>query len=223
MISTLDNGIIKNRFFFVCLFVFIYFFFYLKMGKISSLRVYSRVYSTPRRPFEKERFDSELRLCGIYGLRCKREVYRVHYTLSKLRKRARFLLTLDENDERRVFEGGAMLRRLHKMGVLPEDKNQLDYVLALKHEDFLERRLQTIVFKTKLARSIHHARVLILQRHIRVGKQLVNVPSFLVRRDSEGHVDHSLNSSLVHGRMGRVKRKKAAAAKNKDKTEEEDA
>jgi len=180
------------------------------------------VYSTPRRPFEKERFDSELRLCGIYGLRCKREVYRVHYTLSKLRKRARFLLTLDENDERRVFEGGAMLRRLHKMGVLPEDKNQLDYVLALKHEDFLERRLQTIVFKTKLARSIHHARVLILQRHIRVGKQLVDVPSFLVRRDSEGHVDHSLNSSLVHGRMGRVKRKKAAG-KGEEKTEEEDS
>ena len=192
------------------------------MGKISSLRVYSRVYSTPRRPFEKERFDSELRLCGIYGLRCKREVYRVHYTLSKLRKRARFLLTLDENDERRVFEGGAMLRRLHKMGVLPEDKNQLDYVLALKHEDFLERRLQTIVFKSKLARSIHHARVLILQRHIRVGKQLVNVPSFLVRRDSEGHVDYSLTSTLVHGRMGRVKRKKAAA-KGEEKTEEEDA
>ena len=184
--------------------------------------LFRSVYGTPRRPFEKERFDSELRLCGIYGLRCKREVYRVHYTLSKLRKRARFLLTLEENDERRVFEGGAMLRRLHKMGVLPEDKNQLDYVLALKHEDFLERRLQTIVFKTKLARSIHHARVLILQRHIRVGKQLVNVPSFLVRRDSEGHVDHSLTSSLVHGRMGRVKRKKAAS-KGEEKTEEEDA
>jgi len=192
------------------------------MGKISSLRVYSRVYGTPRRPYEKERFDSELRLCGIYGLRCKREVYRVHYTLSKLRKRARFLLTLEENDERRVFEGGAMLRRLHKMGILPEDKNQLDYVLALKHEDFLERRLQTIVFKTKLARSIHHARVLILQRHIRVGKQLVNVPSFLVRRDSEGHVDHSLTSSLIHGRMGRVKRKRAHS-KAAEKTEEEDA
>ena len=179
------------------------------MGKISSLRVHSRTYGTPRRPFEKERFDSELRLCGIYGLRCKREVYRVHYTLSKLRKRARFLLTLEPEDERRIFEGGAMLRRLHRLGVLPEDKNQLDYVLALKHEDFLERRLQTVVFKTKLARSIHHARVLIRQRHIRVGKQLVNVPSFMVRRENEGHVDYSFSSSLIHGRMGRVKRQKA--------------
>lgn len=44
---------------------------------------------------------------------------------------------------------------------------RLDYVLALKVEDFLERRLQTQVFKTNLAKSIHHARVLIRQRHIR--------------------------------------------------------
>ena len=34
-------------------------------------------------------------------------------------------------------------------------------------QDFLERRLQTLVFKLGLAKSIHHARVLIRQRHIR--------------------------------------------------------
>lgn len=44
---------------------------------------------------------------------------------------------------------------------------RLDYVLALKIEDFLERRLQTQVFKLGLAKSIHHARVLIKQRHVR--------------------------------------------------------
>jgi len=44
---------------------------------------------------------------------------------------------------------------------------KLDYVLGLRLEDFLERRLQTQVFKLGLAKSIHHARVLIRQRHIR--------------------------------------------------------
>ena len=44
---------------------------------------------------------------------------------------------------------------------------KLDFVLGLKVEDFLERRLQTQVFKLGLAKSIHHARVLIRQRHIR--------------------------------------------------------
>jgi small subunit ribosomal protein S9e len=66
---------------------------------------------------------------------------------------------------------------------------KLDYVLALKIEDFLERRLQTCVYKLGLAKSIHHARVLIRQRHIRVGKQIVNVPSFVVRLDSQKHID----------------------------------
>lgn len=62
---------------------------------------------------------------------------------------------------------------------------RLDYVLALKTEDFMERRLQTQVFKSGLAKSVHHARVLIRQRHIRVGKQVVNVPSFVVRLESQ--------------------------------------
>lgn len=67
--------------------------------------VYSKTYSTPRRPFEKERLDQELKLIGEYGLRNKREVWRVRYTLAKMRKAARELLTLDEKDPRRLFEG----------------------------------------------------------------------------------------------------------------------
>lgn len=65
------------------------------------------------------------------------------------------------------YPGNALLRRLVRIGVLDEDKMKLDYVLSLRMEDFLERRLQTQVFKTGLAKSIHHARVLIRQRHIR--------------------------------------------------------
>ena len=42
------------------------------------------------------------------------------------------LLTLDDKDPRRMFEGGALLRRLLRLGVLDETKQQLDYVLALK-------------------------------------------------------------------------------------------
>ena len=129
--------------------------------------VCSKTSASPRRPFEKERLDQELKLIGQYGLKNKREVWRVKYTLAKIRKAARELLTLDEKDSRRLFEGNALLRRLVRIGVLDESKMKLDYVLALRVEDFLERRLQTQVFKLGLARSIHHARVLIRQRHIR--------------------------------------------------------
>ena len=109
----------------------------------------------------------------------------------------------------------------------------------------MERRLQTQVFKLGLAKSMHHARVLIRQRHIRcapgtralrrwrtgtpraapadslrasvslrrnsVGKQIVNVPSFMVRVDSQKHIDFALNSPFGGGRAGRVKRRNVKA------------
>merc|ERR1712055_347691 len=131
------------------------------------------------------------------------------YSLAKIRSAARELLTLEEKDPKRLFEGNALLRRLVRTGVLPDDKMKLDYVLGLKVDDFLERRLQTQVFKMGLAKSIHHARILIKQRHIRVRKQVVNIPSFIVRLDSQKHIDFSLKSPFGGGRPGRVKRKNA--------------
>lgn len=70
----------------------------------------------------------------------------------------------------------------------------------------------------------------------RVGKQIVNVPSFVVRLDSQKvcsthyhllgtnsfreiflqHIDFALTSPLGGARAGRVKRKRAAAAANKE-------
>merc|ERR1740136_482765 len=129
--------------------------------------------------------------------------------IAKIRASARTLLTLEEKDQKRLFEGNALLRRLVRIGVLDETKMKLDFVLGLKIEDFLERRLQTQVFKLGLAKSIHHARVMIRHRHVRVRKQLVNIPSFMVRLDSQKHIDFSLKSPFGGGRPGRVKRKNA--------------
>merc|ERR1712100_602440 len=102
-------------------------------------RNYRKTFKTPRRPFEKERLDQELRLCGEYGLRCKREIWRVQLALAKIRKAARTLLTLEEKDPKRLFEGEALLRRMTRYGLLTEEEKGLDSVLTLTTQKLLER------------------------------------------------------------------------------------
>jgi len=190
------------------------------MGK--NYRNCNKTSKSPRRPYEKERLDREMKLLGEYGLRCKKEIWRVNYMLAKIRSVARVLLTLPEKDPKRIFEGQALLRRLMRLGLLNEGESKLDYVLSLSLEKFLDRRLQTRVFNLGLAKSIHHARVLVKQRHIRVGKRMVDVPSFMVRLDSEKHIEYAHTSPFGGGRAGRVKRKTEKTKGKKSAEEAED-
>jgi small subunit ribosomal protein S9e len=128
--------------------------------------------------------------------------------LAKIRKAARGLLTLEEKDPKRIFEGAALMRRMFRYGLLGSEENKLDYILGLTLHKFMDRRLQTVVYKKGLAKSMHHARVLIRQRHIKVGKNLCTIPSFMVRVESENRIDYSNNSSLAGGRPGRNRRRK---------------
>merc|ERR1712096_460464 len=171
------------------------------MGKrmVKSYRNHSKTSKSPKRMFEKERIESEIKLCGEYGLKTKREIWRTQLGLSKLRKRARDLL---------ILEGNALLKRMFKYGLLNKEKeNGLDYVLAVTLHKMLERRLQTRVFKLKLAKSIHHARVLIRGRHIAVAGRIVNVPSYMVTVENENKITMYHRSALAGGAPGRRYRK----------------
>ena len=170
---------------------------------------YKKTSKTPRKPFDRERLMGELKLIGTYGLKNKREVWRVQLTLAKLRKAARELMTLEENDSRRLFEGDALIRRIVKLGLLNNEQRKLDYVLGLTTNQFMERRLQTFVAQKSFAQSVHHARVRIRQRHLCIGKQMVNIPSFMVSKSSESHIALAPTSVFVTGKAGRVKRKKS--------------
>ena len=157
------------------------------MGK--NYRNHSKTSVKPKRPFEKERLDSELLLIGKYGLKNKREVWRTQYLLTRIRKAAWELLTLEPNDPRRLFEGQALIDRMMRIGVLGKDEKELDYVLSLTTQKFLDRRLQTIVHANAFAKSIHQARTFIFQKKIALNKgarnQIINIPSFVVRKENE--------------------------------------
>jgi len=56
-------------------------------------------------PGVAQRTRNRLKCVGMYGLKNKKEVWRVQYLLAKIRKAARELLILPENDPKRLFEG----------------------------------------------------------------------------------------------------------------------
>ena len=85
---------------------------------------YNKTSKTPRKPFDKDRLINELKIVGTYGLRNKREMWRVQLTLAKLRKAARQLLTIDESDPKRIFECDALIRRIVKLGLLKENERE---------------------------------------------------------------------------------------------------
>lgn len=94
------------------------------MPSTSFYNNYGKTFKKPRRPFEKERLDAEMKLLGEFGLRAKREIWRVQMALSKIRTAARTLLTMDEKDPKRIFEGEALLRRMYRYGLLVRPHTQ---------------------------------------------------------------------------------------------------
>jgi small subunit ribosomal protein S4 len=161
------------------------------MGAPRKLR---KKFKGPQHPFNAERFESELKLVGEYGLRNKTELYRVNTRLSKFRTRARTLLALEEDSFTRAHEEKLILDRLNVLGVVKSSTFSIDEILNLKTETFLERRLQTVVFRKGLARSQHMARQLVVHGHIAVDGRRINIPSYHLRGGEEDKVDFAPNS-----------------------------
>lgn len=142
-------------------------------------------------------------------------------TIARIRKAARELLTLDEQDPKRLFEGQALLNRMFKFGFLNRDtENGLDYILALNIDKFLERRLQTLVFKSKLANSIHDSRCRIRHRHISVNNKMVTVPSFLVTLENGAKIHNHEASCYGGGKPGRWSKRKVGQQEAAEDQEE---
>jgi len=152
-------------------------------------------HETPRFPWRSDAIESELRLLGEYGLRNKRELWRHRTIVSKFRSTARSLLSKSTSERAEVE--AQILGRLKRLGVLPEDA-VLDNVLDLTVESALERRLQTIVFKKGLAKTIHQARQLITHGHIAIGDRRVFSPSCLVFKEEEDKVTYAPTSALTN-------------------------
>jgi small subunit ribosomal protein S4 len=152
-------------------------------------------YKTPRKPWQRDVLDVELRLLGLYGLRNKRELWRARFVLSRFRRIARTLLT--KKGEKRAKLERELLGKLYRLGLI-EESATVDDVLSLTVEDLLERRLQTMVFRKGLAKSIHQARHFIAHGHIAIGERVVTCPSYLVKKEEEEKIAFSPSSPFAN-------------------------
>ena len=156
-------------------------------------RKQKKKYEAPRFPWRSDILESELRMLGEYGLRNKRELWHHRAMLSKFRSMARSLLSMSTSD--RAELESQLLGRLKHLGILPETA-VLDNVLDLDMESILERRLQTIVQRKGLAKTMYQARQMITHGHIAIGDRKVSSPSFLVPSKEENIISYASASLL---------------------------
>ena len=152
-----------------------------------------RVWRKPKRPFNYELKMEELKTLGTFGLKTKRELWKAHTELSRVRKQARSLLALRQ--EVREEKEPVLMKSLTKIGLV-EENSTLDDVLNLQVTDLLSRRLQTIVLKKFGFRTPYQARQSVVHGHIIIGNRIVNIPSYIVTTEEEKNIRIAPESSL---------------------------
>ena len=150
-------------------------------------------YKKPKHPFQKERIMEELEFLGKYGLRNKREYWKMRTMLGNWRHIARQSRTLSK--EKAVEVQQILIKKLNRLGIIGPEA-EFEDLLLLTVEDILKRRLQTFVYEKGLASTIYQARQYITHGHIQVKGKKINAPSYIVKKEEEDLVDFAPNSPL---------------------------
>lgn len=166
-------------------------------------------YSRPTHPWRAERINEENELVRKYGLKNKKEIWRAKSTIGRFRQQARSLLASSGDIVEK--EKKELLDRLNRMGIL--ESRSLDDVLALTGENLLERRLQTMVVKKGLARTMKQSRQIVVHGHVFIGDNAVAVPTYPVLKEEEDLIRVSENIKekikVINVGEGRDKAKEA--------------
>jgi len=170
----------------------------------------SKKYSRPRKPFDKVRIEEENILKEKYGLKNKKEIWKADASIGRIRNLAKELITKSDEEKQ------AFIERLQKKGF---SVNSIADALALDKEDWLKRRLQTIIFTKGLTTTSKQARQFLVHKHVSIGNQTVNIPSYQVSLEEERLV--KLNIVLKQptnkkAKMEKIKKAVIASSKSED-------
>ena len=144
-----------------------------------------KIYSRPKKPYDKARIEEEAKITEEFGLKNKREIWRADSRIKEIREKAKKLITSEPSEQKKLFD------RLKKIGF---NVNSIGDVLSLDKRDYLKRRLQTVLVDKKLAKSSKGARQLITHRKVIVGGKGIDSPSYIVPVELENNITIKIKS-----------------------------
>jgi small subunit ribosomal protein S4 len=140
-------------------------------------------YSRPRKMYDAVLIKEENDLIKKYGLKNRREVWRASFAVEKIRNIAKSLITADEKRKEEFLK----IQAEKGFNV----KNIAD-VLGLSKEDYLKRRLQSVLVSKNLAKTHKQARQLIIHKHVKLNNYFINSPSHITTLDEEANIELTL-------------------------------
>lgn len=138
-----------------------------------------KVYSRPKRLYDKPRIEEETAIVARFGLKNKREIWRAQAKADSMRRRAKDLISADEKEKEEFF------KRLQKIGL---NVSSIADVLSLTKEDYLGRRLQTVITEKNMAPTVKAARQLITHKKVLVNSGIVDSPAYIVPVEFENKI-----------------------------------
>lgn len=145
-------------------------------------------YSRPKRPFDKARIDEEGIIKKKYGLKNKREIWKAEAKVAVMRQKAKKLIKARHEEKEILF------KRLQKIGL---KISSIADILGLDKTNYLDRRLQTIVFKKNIASTPKTARQMITHKKILVNQKVVDSPSYIVPTEYENKIELKLKNKKL--------------------------
>ncbi len=164
------------------------------MGDPKKLR---RKYDTPSHPWRGDRIKDENEILAKFGLKNKKEVWRLQSYLRDLRGQTRTLQAkIRTQDQQAIKEADMLLNRCYSMGILPEGA-PLQEVLAIQLDLIISRRLESLVYAKGLASTYKQARQMITHGHITLKGRRVTIPGMLVRKGEERTIEYDAGSPFT--------------------------
>ena len=142
-------------------------------------------YERPSTMWNKQRIEEEHKLRDDYGLKNLRELWKAASEIRRIRRHIREVLSGNVSDT----VGRDIVAKLAREGVVGEGATFED-ILIIKPESLLERRLQTIVFRRGMAKTLSQSRQLIAHGFIAINGRKVKSPGYVVRKVEESAISY---------------------------------